>query len=175
MLPVGTDGHKRIKGKEWWGMEQFAKVPLPGSLFVKEATFRALMRDTVAALEKTGFKAAVLCTGHQAPNQIKVIRELEAASKRRKMKVLGFWTGRVDYSGQAKSRGGHAGATESSELMAVSGRLAVMSRAGKLKRDQSVGLTPEAFQGKVSAAHGLARFRVQAAWIQSELRKLGFH
>lgn len=178
-LHVGTDGHQRLGKNIWWGMEQFAKLPLPGSLYISESSFRALIRDTAASLSKAGFKLAVFFTGHEAPNQVEALKNLERESRGRPMKVMASWAGRVPYpQALLKDRpepDGHAGATESSELMAVDSKLLALQRAGVKPRDRRVGLTKATLSPKhVRVALGRARFEIQVKWICDEMKKWGF-
>src|SRR5205823_5407412 len=123
-LFVGTDDFKMYGGKKHWGMEMFARTTLPGSLYLREATFRALVDDFCDFLERQGFRLAVFFTGHEAGNQRRILQRAETARKKRRLNVQAWWSGKVPHPPELERDGGHAGADETSELMAVDRKLA---------------------------------------------------
>lgn len=169
-LFVGTDNFKTYAGKKHWGMEMFARTSLPGSLYVREETFKALISDTLDFLQRQGFKLTVLFTGHEARNQTGTLGSLEKAWGRKPMKVSAWWAGKFRHPDELKRAGGHAGEDETSEMMNVDPRLVARGRAGRLARDLSVSLG--AGIRKVTPARGRARQDFQIKAIGAEIRRL---
>jgi creatinine amidohydrolase len=169
-LFVGTDNFKHFSGKKHWGMEMFAKTFLPGSLYVRESTFQNLIEDTLAMLDRQGFKLVVLFTGHEAGNQRRILAEAEKRWASKRMKVSSWWAGRVQHPKNLERDGGHAGEDETSELMAVEKDYARPERAGRLKRDLRVSLGPGI--RKVTPQRGRERQAVQIQVISKKVNEV---
>lgn len=126
----------------YWGMEWVTKEHNPGSLYISNNTFELLIRDMLYSIEKQGFKACVIVSGHGATEYVRILKEFEKRSADRPMKVIYSDLLRkerpeeIDFPGS----GGHADFAEASVLGAVDNSMIDLSLFGKSQRDQEIGL-----------------------------------
>ncbi len=171
-LFIGTDGTKIKDGEKLWGMEMFAEEKIPGSVFVQKDNLYNLLNDVLFFLEKTGFKMAVVCSGHMAKEQIEVIEKLENEYSSRLMKVLGWHWGKVKYpEGLISANPMHAGIEESSEMMSIDLGYVDIDRIGSNNVDVKVGLTREALKN-VNEKLGEKRLNYEAQCLIKEIKSL---
>jgi creatinine amidohydrolase/Fe(II)-dependent formamide hydrolase-like protein len=126
----------------YWGMEWVTKEHNPGSLYISNNTFELVVRDMLYSIERQGFKACVIVSGHGATEYVRILQEYEKRSADRPMKVI--YSNLVvkdrpeelDFPGS----GGHADFAEVSVLGAVDSSMIDLSLFGKSQRDQKIGL-----------------------------------
>jgi creatinine amidohydrolase/Fe(II)-dependent formamide hydrolase-like protein len=123
-------------------MEWITKEHNPGSLYISNNTFEMVIRDMLYSIEKQGFKACVIVSGHGVTEYVRILQEFEKRSVDRPMKVI-----YSDLSGKERSEetefpgsGGHADYAEASILGAVDSTMVDQSLFGKSQRDQRIGL-----------------------------------
>ena len=140
-LHIGTDRFIEKNRRTLWGMEKYAGCRLPGSLFIPEKTMRDLVKGILLFLEREGFRLCVLCTGHEARNQIKIIDNMQKQFAPRQMKVVSWYATKAGYPSYFGNQDiYHAGTEETSELLAIDKKLVELGRAGRLPRDKKVRL-----------------------------------
>jgi creatinine amidohydrolase len=117
----------------FWGMEWNTKEKNPGSLYVSNYVIELLVRDMLALIEREGFKACVIVSGHGATEYTRILRSLENLYEDRPMKV--FYSKLVELQRPAEidfpGSGGHADFEEASILGAVDSTLIDKSLFGK--------------------------------------------
>jgi len=127
----------------FWGMEWITKEHNPGSLYISNNTFELVIRDMVSAVEREGFKACVIVSGHGATELVEILKKFEEQSVNRPMKII-----YSDLVGEGMSEetqfpgsGGHADFEEVSILGSVDSTMVDKSVFGKSQRDQEIGLS----------------------------------
>jgi creatinine amidohydrolase/Fe(II)-dependent formamide hydrolase-like protein len=126
----------------YWGMEWVTKEHNPGSLYISNNTFEMVIRDMLYSIERQGFKACVVVSGHGATEYVRILHEFEKRSADRPMKVI-----YSDLVGKERPEetefpgsGGHADFAEVSVLGAVDTSMINLNLFGKSQRDQKIGL-----------------------------------
>ena len=170
-LYLGTDGVKRTGDTELWGMEMAAGEPLPGGTFLPADVFAAAIKHTLSFLERNGFRLCIVCTGHQAPEQIQAMEKLESESRHRAMRVIAWQSGRVIKANGQPDEIGHAGFEETSELMHIDPALVRMHRAGTAAADRKLGLTADTLSA-CSADAGRQRLELELQQLKSAVANL---
>ena len=126
----------------YWGMEWATKEKNPGSLYVSNHVVDLVLRDMLSSVERQGFKACVLVSGHGATEYVEILRRFEKLYADRPMKV--FYSNLIEMRRPANidfpGSGGHADYAEASNLGAVDSLQVVKNLFGKTARDQKVGL-----------------------------------
>lgn len=126
----------------FWGLEWTTKKKNTGSLYVSNYVVDLVLRDMLSFIEREGFKACVLVSGHGATEYSRILKEFEKRYADRPMKV--FYSNLI-----MKTRpegidfpdsGGHADFAEASNLGAVDSTQVDKSIFGKSQRDQKIGL-----------------------------------
>jgi len=126
MLFLGPDRHATENGKELYGMdicraEAYRAYPnqqLPGSAYwVDEALFRQLLESILARLARAGFKA-VVGHGHGPSTQLFRVNS-EEWGERFGLKLFTCWRGKEEESDGLGIQTDHAGANETSLVMAL--------------------------------------------------------
>jgi len=129
----------------FWGLEWNTKEVNPGSLYISNMVFELVMRDMLASVERNGFKACVVVTGHGATEYIRILKSLEERYMEGRMKVIFSDLAPVErpeeitYAGS----GGHADFAEASNLGAVDPAMVDKSKFGKGVRDRKIELLEE--------------------------------
>jgi creatinine amidohydrolase/Fe(II)-dependent formamide hydrolase-like protein len=72
----------------YWGMEWITKEHNPGSLYISNYTFELVMRDMIYAIEREGFKACVIVSGHGGTEYSLVLKQFEERSADSQMKII---------------------------------------------------------------------------------------
>lgn len=170
-LYLGTDGVKRCGDTELWGMEMFAGEQLPGGTFLPADVFSSAIAHTLNFLERNGFRLCIVCTGHQAPEQVQALEKLEAESRGRPLRVLAWQSGRVIKADGKPDEIGHAGVEETSELMHIDPALVRPQKIGTAAADRKLGLTPDALSSS-SAGAGRQRLELELAQLKVAVQKL---
>ena len=129
----------------FWGMEWATKEHNPGSLYVSNRVIQLVVEDMMAAVEREGFKACVIVSGHGATEYVRILKAIEDQYKNKPMKV--FYAGLADLKRpdgiDFPGSGGHADYAEASNLGAVDSTLVDKSLFGKNERDRKVGILSE--------------------------------
>ncbi len=129
----------------FWGMEWATKEHNPGSLYVSNRVIQLVVEDMMAAVEREGFKACVIVSGHGATEYVRILKAIEDQYKDKPMKV--FYAGLADLKRpdgiDFPGSGGHADYAEASNLGAVDSTLVDKSLFGKNERDRKVGILSE--------------------------------
>jgi creatinine amidohydrolase len=131
-----------------WGMELITKEHNPGSLYVRPMTLELVLRDYLAALQREGFKLAVVVTGHGGTEHVQVLREV-CQRDWGDMKVV-LWPGahagpelpaslRIKHEPDT----GHADVFEASIVGGIDPSLVDRAAFGVSERDRKAGLLKE--------------------------------
>lgn len=126
----------------YWGMEWVTREHNPGSLYISNNTFELVIRDMLYSIEKQGFKACVIVSGHGATEYIRILKEFEKRSADCPMRVIYSDLVGNDRPEEAEfpGSGDHADFAEASVLGAVDSTMIDLSIFGKSLRDQKIGL-----------------------------------
>ena len=126
----------------YWGMEWVTKEHNPGSLYISNNTFELLIRDILYSIEKQGFKACVIISGHGATEYVRILQEFEKRSADHPMKIIYSDLVGKDRPEETEfpGSGGHADYAEVSVLGAVDSTMFDQNLFGKSERDQKIGL-----------------------------------
>jgi len=126
----------------YWGMEWNTKEHNPGSLYISNNTFELVIRDMLYSIEKQGFKACVIVSGHGATELVEILKKFEEQSVNRPMKII-----YSDLAGKERTEetqfpgsGGHADFAEASVVGAVDSTMVDKNIFGKSDRDHKIGL-----------------------------------
>jgi creatinine amidohydrolase/Fe(II)-dependent formamide hydrolase-like protein len=126
----------------YWGMEWVTKEHNPGSLYISNNTFELVMRDMISAIEREGFKACVIVSGHGGTEYSLILKQFEERSVDSPMKII-----YSDLIGKERTEetefpgsGGHADYAEASILGAIDSTMIDKKIFGKSARDQKIGL-----------------------------------
>jgi creatinine amidohydrolase/Fe(II)-dependent formamide hydrolase-like protein len=126
----------------YWGMEWITKEHNPGSLYLSNNTFELVMRDMIYAIEREGFKACVIVSGHGGTEYSLILKQFEERSAASPMKII-----YSDLIGKERTEetefpgsGGHADFAEASILGGADSTMVDKSIFGKSQRDQKIGL-----------------------------------
>jgi creatinine amidohydrolase len=126
----------------YWGMEWATKEINHGSIYVGNHVVDLVHQDMLKQIEREGFKACVLVSGHGGWEYVKVLGEYEKRSADRPMKV--FYRNLEEMKRPEnlsfKGSGGHADFAEASNLGAVDPAQVDKSLFGKTAQDQKIGL-----------------------------------
>lgn len=130
----------------YWGMELISKEHNPGSLYVRPITLELVLRDYLLALQREGFKLAVVVTGHGGYEHVQIMREV-CNRGYGDMKVL-MWSGggrELPEHLRLKPVPGasHANIGEASRVGGIDPSLVDRSAFGVLERDRKTGLLQE--------------------------------
>jgi creatinine amidohydrolase len=159
----------------YWGLEVITKEPNPGSLYVRPLTVELVLRDTLAALRREGFKLVVVVTGHGGYEHVQVLQEV-CRRDWGDMKTL-VWTG--DTAGELppglriekKDDTGHADVFEASIVGGIEPALVDAAAFGVSPRDRKTGLLHEN-AGTIDFAKGRGILELSAAQLAAEVTKL---
>ena len=124
-------------------MEWITKEHNPGSLYISNNTFELVIRDMLYSIEKQGFKACVIVSGHGAVELVEILKKFEEQSVNRPMKIIysDLVGEEMSEETQFPGSGGHADFAEVSVLGAVDSTMVDKSIFGKSQRDQEIGLS----------------------------------
>lgn len=141
----------------FWGMEWNTKEKNPGSLYVSNYLIELVLRDMLYMIEREGFKACVLVSGHGGTEYSRILKGLEDAYAERPMKV--FYSNLIEMAEPENitfpGSGGHADFEEASILGAVDSTMIDKSLFGKSERDRKIGLSDKNVN-KIDYAKGRA-------------------
>ncbi|HPG41950.1 MAG TPA: creatininase family protein [bacterium] len=127
---------------DYWGLEWLTKEHNPGSLYLATLTFELVIREMLAGVEREGFKACVIVSGHAGVEYVRILEEFEQVSQQRPMKVIYSQLADInapagiDFPGDT----GHADCSEFSILGAIDSTLVDKALFGKSSRDRKTGL-----------------------------------
>jgi creatinine amidohydrolase len=131
-----------------WGLELITKEHNPGSLYVRPLTLELVLRDYLAALQREGFKLAVVVTGHGGLEHIQVIERI-AGWNWGDMKVF-VWNGAsaehdlpAELQIKHSADTGHADVFEASVVGGIDPSLVDRAAFGVTGRDRQTGLHQE--------------------------------
>ena len=127
----------------YWGLEWATKEINLGSIYVGNHVVDLVLQDMLKQIEREGFKACVLVSGHGGLEYVKVLSEYEKRYADRPMKV--FYRNLEEVKRPEnlsfKGSGGHADFAEASNLGAVDPTQVDKSLFGKTAQDQKIGLS----------------------------------
>jgi creatinine amidohydrolase/Fe(II)-dependent formamide hydrolase-like protein len=126
----------------YWGMEWITKEHNPGSLYISNNTFELVMRDMIYAIEREGFKACVIVSGHGGTEYSLILKHLEERSAASPMKIIYSELAEKDRPEETEfpGSGDHADFAEASILGAADSTMIDKSIFGRSQRDQKIGL-----------------------------------
>lgn len=127
----------------FWGMEWNTREKNPGSVYISNYLIELVLRDMLYMIEREGFKACVLVSGHGATEYSMILAGLEEDYAERPMKV--FYSKLVEMERpenlEFPGSGDHADFAEASILEGIDSTLVDKSLFGKTDRDRKIGLS----------------------------------
>lgn len=131
-----------------WGMELITKEHNPGSLYVRPITLELVLVDYLEAIQREGFKLAVVVTGHGGYEHVQVMREV-CGRDWGDMKVV-MWPGAhgepelpAKLQIHHEHDTGHADVFEASVVGGIDPSLVDRAAFGVSERDRKAGLLSE--------------------------------
>jgi creatinine amidohydrolase len=156
----------------YWGMEWATKEINHGSIYVGNYIVDLVLQDMLKQIEREGFKACVLVSGHGGWEYVKVLSEYEKRYTDRPMKV--FYRNLIEMKRPEnlsfKGSGGHADFAEASNLGAVDSTQVDKSLFGKTAQDQKIGLSDKNVD-KIDYEKGRAGINYRAERIALTINK----
>jgi creatinine amidohydrolase/Fe(II)-dependent formamide hydrolase-like protein len=158
--------------KSYWGMEVITREINPGSIYISNYLVGMVLQEILTQIERTGFKACVIVSGHGGYEYVDVIKGIEKQFKDRPMKVIYSNLVQVTPKGDFsfKGSGGHADFAEASNLGGIDPQQVDKSLFGKSQRDQKIGLS-EANTSKIDYAKGKASVDFRAYRIAETVKQ----
>jgi|GEM_PF-2991253 len=169
--------------KEWetekglvtrWGMELISREHNPGSLYVRSITVELVLVDYLKALQREGFKLAVVSSGHGGAEHIDVIEEVcRRDFGDMKVVMARGWSEKLPEHLRFKKVEGasHANIVEASLVGGVDPSLVDRDAFGIFERDRKTGLKSENV-GEIDFEKGRGIIEFRAASIAREVEKL---
>jgi creatinine amidohydrolase len=143
--------------KSYWGLEVITREINPGSIYVSNYIVGLVLQDMLTQVERTGFKACVIVSGHGGYEYVDLIKGIEKQFADRPMKVI--YSNLVEMSSPTdisfQDSGGHADFAEASILGSIDPQQVDKSLFGKSRKDQKIGLS-EKNRGRIDYEKGKA-------------------
>ncbi len=130
---------------DYWGMENISKQHHPGSLYTTPLTVELVLRDMLFMLEREGFQACALFSGHGGSEHVQVIERMRERYSARSLQVVtrSCVKAKRPATLQFKGTGPHADFAEFSILGAVDRSLVDEKAFGKAPRDRACAILSE--------------------------------
>jgi creatinine amidohydrolase len=152
-----------INPHSFWGLEVRTREVNPGSIYVSNYLVELVLRDMLWFIEREGFKACVIVSGHGATEYSRIIGGIEKQYENRPMRV--FYSNLAPMEPPAdtgfRGSGGHADFAEASVLGAVDPSQVDKNLFGISERDRKIEILHENVD-KIDYEKGRARINYRA-------------